>query len=200
MNHHSEVFAISFSPSGKTILTVSRDGAARLWDAVTCRATGVVLRHPYSIRNNDSSMQPASDMRNQSSAIKAIAFSPDGKVVLTGSIDATARLWDVVSGKLIGEPLVHEDEVDAVAFSPDGETILTSTRWKTHVWDSAGIGHTRVKFQHSLPVAAVAFSPDGKTILTGCARSQSIQLGWTKRPGPTLELSDGNHAGRSITA
>ena len=137
MNHDSEVFAVSFSPNGKMILTASRDGAARLWDAGTTRATGVVLRHPYSIRDNDSSLGPDSETREQTSLIKAIAFSPDGKTVLTGSVDATARLWDVVSGKLIGEPFLHEGDVHAVAFSPDGEAILTSTRWKTHLWDAA---------------------------------------------------------------
>ena len=74
-----------------------------------------------------------------------------------------------LSGKLIGEPFLHEGEVNTVAFSPDGAAILTSTQWKTHLWDTARIGHTRLRLQHAHWVGAVAFSPDGKTILTGTA-------------------------------
>ena len=94
MKHQSGVFAASFSPSGKMILTASRDGAVRLWDAETTQPTGIVLRHPYSIRDNASTLAESAT-RDQTSLIKAVAFSPDGKTVLTGSVDATARLWDV---------------------------------------------------------------------------------------------------------
>ncbi len=176
MNHQSEVFAVCYSPSGKMILTASRDGTARLWDAETAQPTGVILRHPYSIRDNSSSLGLDSQTREQTSLINAIAFSPDGKTVLTGSVDATARLWDVVTGKLIGEPFLHEGDVNAVAFSPDGEAILTSTRWKTHLWDVSGSAHNRLRLKHPQWVGAVAFSPDGKTILTGTADANPLHL------------------------
>ena len=52
-----------------------------------------------------------------------MAFSPDGKTVLTGSDDKTARLWDASTGQPIGQPLTHQDAVRAVAFSPDGKTV-----------------------------------------------------------------------------
>ena len=176
MNHQSEVFAVAFSPNGKLILTASKDGEARLWDAATTRPTGIVLRHPYSIRDNESSLGPDDATREQTSLIKAIAFSPDSRMVLTGSVDATARLWDVASGKLIGEPFVHESDVNAVAFSPEGEAILTATKWKTHLWDAPLVGQSSLRFQHQHWVGAVAFSPDGKTILTGTADPNPLNL------------------------
>src|SRR5262245_298282 len=68
--------------------------------------------------------------------VKAVAISPDGKFVLTGSFDRTARLWRSDSGQLIST-LRHEDDVSAVAISPDGKFILTGSRDRTaRLWRS----------------------------------------------------------------
>jgi WD40 repeat protein len=70
--------------------------------------------------------------------VNAVAFSPDGKTILTGSVDGKARLWDVSMGRPIGQPLTHQDAVWAVAFSPDGKTILTGSADRTaRFWDVA---------------------------------------------------------------
>ena len=56
-----------------------------------------------------------------------MAFSPDGKQVLTGSEDKTARLWDAQSGKELRTFTGHTDWVMSVAFSPDGKQVLTGS-------------------------------------------------------------------------
>ncbi len=60
-------------------------------------------------------------------AVNAVAFSPDGKTVLTGSGDKSAQLWETATGKPLGPPLQHQNTVTAVAFSPDGKTVLTAS-------------------------------------------------------------------------
>ena len=61
-----------------------------------------------------------------------MAFSPDGKTVLTGSSDKTARLWETATGKQLGPPLQHQGGVLAVAFSPDGKTVVTGSAHFDH--------------------------------------------------------------------
>jgi WD40 repeat protein len=64
-----------------------------------------------------------------------MAFSPDGKTILTGSHDKTACLWDTATCQLLGPPLRHAAEIDAVAFSPDGRLVATGSRDnKVRLW------------------------------------------------------------------
>ncbi|QIG52534.1 hypothetical protein G5V57_17990 [Nordella sp. HKS 07] len=68
--------------------------------------------------------------------VRSSAFSPDGTRVVTASSDKTARLWDVATGKPLGEPLHHESAVWSAAFSPDGTRVVTASRDKTaRIWD-----------------------------------------------------------------
>jgi len=100
------------------------------------------------------------------SNIACISFSPDGKSILTGSQDSTARLWDL-QGNLLQLFKGHLGRITSVTFSPDAKTLLTGSVDKTaRLWDLQGnmlqefIGHQGI-------VYSVAYSPDGKTILTG---------------------------------
>ena len=55
-----------------------------------------------------------------------MAFSPDGKTMITGSEDGT-RLWDASTAIPSVITLTHQDAVNAVAFSPDGKTVITGS-------------------------------------------------------------------------
>ena len=119
-------------------------------------------------------------------SVVAVAFSPDGSTVLTGSEDNTARLWDARTGQARGEPLKHEGRVSSVAFSPDGSTVLTGSDDKTaRLWD-ARTGQARGEpLKHDGGVLDVAFSPDGSTVLTG-SYDNTARL-WDARAGRTAE-------------
>ena len=89
-------------------------------------------------------------------------------MLLTGSEDLTAQLWDAASGKPIGQPLWHHGRVTAVAFSPDGRVLLTGSEdGAARLWDEASGKPLGQPLQHEDWVTAVAFSPDGHVVLTG---------------------------------
>jgi WD40 repeat protein/serine/threonine protein kinase len=105
-------------------------------------------------------------------SVYSVAFSPDQKTVLTGCSDNTARLWDVATGRPLGQPLAHQGPVAAAAFSPDGKTVLTGCSDNTaRLWDAVTGRSLGQALMHEGPVQAVAFSPDGKTVLTGSSDS-----------------------------
>src|SRR6266851_5663471 len=65
------------------------------------------------------------------SRIRAVAFSPDGRILATASLDNTVRLWDPATGQATATLFGHADFVTAVAFSPDGHTLASGSRDKT---------------------------------------------------------------------
>ena len=101
-------------------------------------------------------------------SVEGIAISPDGKYVLTGSKDTTAKLWDTATGAQVRTFSGHTDWVNSVAFSPDGKYVLTGSTDKTaKLWDTAPGAQVRTFSGHTEQVNSVAFSPDGKYVLTG---------------------------------
>ncbi|KAF7349075.1 WD-REPEATS-REGION domain-containing protein [Mycena venus] len=100
----------------------------------------------------------------------SVAFSPDGKQIVSGSADHTVRIWDVATGEAVGAPLEgHTREVKSVAFSPDGKQIVSgSPDCTVRIWDLATGEAIGAPLEgHTGWVNSVAFSPDGKQIVSG---------------------------------
>lgn len=116
--------------------------------------------------------------------VTSIAFSPDGRHILSGGFDKTVRLWDVESGQEVRRFVGHECKIRSVAFSPDGNLAASGSYESTmskpgedysvRIWD-VNTGRQLQQIEAFKYVTIVAFSPDGKYILAGAYELFSLR-------------------------
>jgi WD40 repeat protein len=179
--HINRIYSASFSPDGKTILTGSDDQTLKIWDLngtnlktlevlakiVSFSPDGKAILTGYlAAQLLDLNGKAFQTFVGHMETITSVAYSGDGKKVLTGSADRTARLW-TLNGDTLAVMRGHTDTITSVAFSPDNKTILTGSADRTaRIWDLQG-KTLQIFSGHTDYVNSIAFSPDGKTILTG---------------------------------
>jgi WD40 repeat protein len=95
--------------------------------------------------------------------IVSVCFSPDGKSILSGSIDHTIKLWDMETSQCLKTFKGHEGTVNSVCFSPDGRLALSGSNDKTLKLWNLETGECLKTFEgHIDAVQSVSFSPDGR--------------------------------------
>lgn len=129
-----------------------------------------------------------------SDRLSSVAFSPDGGKAATASWDATVRLWNASSGRLLRTFVRHSSYVNSLAFSPDGKLVLSGSSDDTARLWCVGTGEvTRVLSGHTAPVRSVGFCADGVRVVTG--GSDKTARVWNIRTGELIRTLRG-HEGR----
>jgi WD40 repeat protein len=163
------VWGVAFSAHGRTLASGGTDGTVRLWD-VTHPVDPVPLGRPLTGRTGTGSTGPTN-------TVTSVAFSPDGRMLASGGLDSTVRLWEVTDPSHpspLGRPLIgHTGAVLTVAFGPDGQTLASGSSDTTvRLWDVADSAQHPFPLGqplqgHTAAVRSVAFSPDGHTLVSG---------------------------------
>ena len=174
VRHHGPVNASAFSPDGELVATASDDGAARLWDA-TVDPSGPLPR--ADARRIGGHVLPAPARRGP-----FVAFSPDGRRILSAGADGTARLWGPGDGLV---SLQHGGPVNTGFFSRDGKTVITaSDDGSARLWSVAGARALSI-LEHGAPVNVARLSPNGRLAVT--AGRDGVALIWDVRRGTRLQ-------------
>jgi WD40 repeat protein len=133
-------------------------------------------------------------LKGHSSYVLSVAFSPDGKRLVSGSWDKTVKLWDTATGTELLTLKGHSRGVCSVAFSPDGKRLASgSDNGFIKLWDAAGGKELLTLKGHSGRVHSVAFSPDGKRLASG-GWDKTIKL-WDTTTGTELLTLKGHSKG-----
>lgn len=187
LEHNAPLECMSASADELSIVTGNSSEGCRLWDSISgiCVQTFGVAAHAVALSPDGTKILIGSDASAQLytrtgvplltvlhlGRVNSVAFSPDGTKFLTASDDATARLWDAISGAPI-HTMSHPAPVCSAVFSPDGFKILSicnspsTPEFAARLWDrvSGGLLHT---WPMNGEIHTALFSPDSLTVFVG---------------------------------
>ncbi|MBC8145009.1 MAG: WD40 repeat domain-containing protein [bacterium] len=161
-----DVNAVVWAPDGTSLLIAgtinnSGDTCARIVDA----ASGLVSRI----------------FRGHSDRVVSAAFSPDGSLLATGSLDLSVRIWRVATGELITQLDSFRASVGALAFSPNGERLVTAggvsegiQLWDVATWNSVAVMRIDSFGRSFGNIREISFSSDGQRLLAATETSGGV--------------------------
>ncbi|KAJ5085578.1 hypothetical protein N7532_010349 [Penicillium argentinense] len=193
--HLGAVNSVAFSPDGRLLASGSSDHTVRLWDAATGALQQSIKCHSDWIAQYGSGIEPQAPLqqtlKGHSSWVYSVAFSPDGRLLASGSHDRTIRLWDRATGSLQQTLEGHTDLVRSVAFSSDGRLLASGSADNTvRLWERATGALQQSLEGHSSMVSSVAFSPDNRLLASG-SFDHTMQL-WDTATGAMQQTLKGH--------
>ncbi len=159
--HADVVYALDFSPDGKTLASAGYDRLVKLW------TLGVADK-------------PALTLKDHSDAVYSLHFHPDGKLLASGSADRTVKVWDAATGRRLYSLGDATDWVYDLAWSRDGKQLYAAGVDKSiRIWDAGADGGKLVKsqFAHQAGVLKLLGPTAGGTLYS--VGEDRVVKGWS---------------------
>ncbi len=208
--HPKPAFLVALSPDGKTLATAARDLKVRVWRVEDGGLIGspvelvkpiemialspqadllaVGTSDPKVLLWNLRTCRKQVEFTNPTIPVDA-SFSPDGKRLATADRGRMARIWDVVSGRPVGSPMAHEEEVSRVVYSHDGTRLLTASFKSVRLWNALNARPISSPLLHETTVLAVGFRTDDTGIYS-VGSNGSVRYWTLSRMEPDQRLAN----------
>lgn len=132
-------------------------------------------------------------------AVSLLRWSPDGKHLLTASLDKTLRLWDTAAGETITTFTGHSDTIVAAEWSPDRERLLTASADGTaRLWDAETGKNLQILRGHTAALTGVAWNRTGTAFFT-YSRDGTVKI-WDAQSGTPQATLTGHTGGITSAA
>ena len=174
--HTRKVNTLTFSPDGKTLAIGDSSREIRLWN-ITIKNDQPTQQQLGSLTGKLATDTP--NLTEHTRAIKTLAFTADGKTLVSASLDTTIRLWDVDTGKSRLMADGHTGAIDGLSFLKDGKTLVSgSSDCTLRLWNTETQDQQLIRVKHPWSAFYFAFSEDGKTVAIGSNRG-NVRL-WSR--------------------
>ncbi|MCX6147676.1 MAG: T9SS type A sorting domain-containing protein [Candidatus Kapabacteria bacterium] len=173
------------------IITNSATGLKYTWTNIPKPVSDKCLIKIKQNRFSKVNMDSIKTLLGHTSNVSSVDISQDGNIIVTGSSDNTAKIWDVVTGKEIHSLTGHTSWLNSVAISQDGSKIVTGSGDNTaKIWDVNTGKVIRTLIGHSDHVYGVAISVEGNKIVTG-SRDKTAKI-WDANTGKVINTFTGH--------
>ena len=215
VSHRSSLSVVRFSNEGNLLASLSRDGQLYCWSVKSGKPiyqirTQHVQRRSYIafspddrfLANNSghdvflfdvASGDVAKVLKGHTEFVISFSFSPDGKIIATGSQDHTIRLWNVETGECLNQLKGHDGLVFKVAFNPAGNILASSGGDHVVKLWNVTTGHCVQKFEgHTESVTALSFNSKGKVLSSG-SNDKTVRL-WNVETAHCIKVLGGHRS------
>jgi WD40 repeat protein len=193
---------LAVAPDGRTAAGGCSGGVVRLWDLRSVRERLTLFTNEADEkqwRRIDGLLRWGLPGQAEfRSAVRAVAFSPDSRLLVTANDDGRVRLWDAASGAARRTVCADHPDTTCLAFSPDGAVLAMNRARAVELWDVAAGRLLRTLDGHAGAVSALAWSADGRLLASGGA-DQVVKL-WDPRTGRERSVLVGHHGPVSALA
>ena len=195
--HRDLIFDLEFNSAGDQIVTASWDGSLIVWDLTSreyhykdlnnqsAYCIGFTPNDLYIIAGNlknnfnfyeADALESFRDLKGHTGIVGDFDFSPDGRSIATASWDGKVKIWDVLSGMMIGKNSKHLGQVYTVAWDPKNRFVASGSADNSIIlWDPVKNEEFARLEGHNTAVTCIKITSDGSKLIS-CSVEGTIKV------------------------